>query len=415
MAEADNEFLSLSDLESELDSIPIPMFFDRNRHICYLEMMLELLPSPYQSQEINRLTLAYFVVCGLDILRSLDRVDKEGVINWVLSLQAHPQDEAELSNGQFYGFHGSRSSQFQPNDYGNAIPNCSHLASTYCALSILKTLGYDFSLLDSMSIIKSMKNLQQHDGSFMPIHSGAETDLRFVYCAAAISSILENWSGIDKEKAKEYIINCQSYDGGFGLTPSSESHGGATFCAVASLRLMGLIEDDILSKNISSCFINVPLLLDWCLQSKEVGKKNSSSDDYLSNSILKSGPLTEKLSIPSFCLAFGVTQCYFLQRQAATDGGFQGRLNKATDTCYAFWVGGVLKILGAHKFIDHEGLRKFLFTCQSQYGGFGKTPEQLPDLYHAYYGFCAFSLLEEPDLNSICTELGTTIGPVQLL
>ncbi|XP_049404470.1 geranylgeranyl transferase type-1 subunit beta [Solanum stenotomum] len=368
MAEEDNEFLSLSDLESELDSIPIPMFFDRNRHICYLEMMLELLPSPYQSQEINRLTLAYFVVCGLDILRSLDRVDKEGVINWVLSLKAHPQDEADLSNGQFYGFHGSRSSQFQPNDYGNALPNCSHLASTYCALSILKTLGYDFSLLDSMSIIKSMKNLQQHDGSFMPIHSGAETDLRFVYCAAAISSMLENWSGIDKEKAKEYIINCQSYDGGFGLTPSSESHGGATFCAVASLRLMGLIEDDILSKNVSSCFINVPLLLDWCLQ-----------------------------------------------RQAATDGGFQGRLNKATDTCYAFWVGGVLKILGAHKFIDHEGLRKFLFTCQSQYGGFGKTPEQLPDLYHAYYGFCAFSLLEEPDLNSICTELGTTIGPVQLL
>ncbi|XP_060219085.1 protein farnesyltransferase subunit beta-like isoform X2 [Lycium barbarum] len=66
--------------------------------------------------------------------------------------------------------------------------------------------------------------------------------------------------------------------------------GGATFCAVASLRLMGLIEDDILSKNVSSCFRNVPLLLDWSLK-----------------------------------------------RQATTDGGFQGRLNKATDTCYAFW------------------------------------------------------------------------------
>lgn len=74
MAEEDDAFLSLSDLESELDSIPIPMLFDRNRHICYLEMMLELLPSPYQSQEINRLTLAYFAICGLDILRSLDRV-----------------------------------------------------------------------------------------------------------------------------------------------------------------------------------------------------------------------------------------------------------------------------------------------------------------------------------------------------
>lgn len=78
--------------------------------------------------------------------------------------------------------------------------------------------------------------------------------------------MLENWSGMDKEKAKEYILNCQvcnaiallyyefsfwdyqliflvdiamvcccmyllvepllqSYDGGFGLIPGSESHG----------------------------------------------------------------------------------------------------------------------------------------------------------------------------------------------
>lgn len=48
----------------------------------------------------------------------------------------------------------------------DAIPNGSHLASTYCALSILKTLGYDFSLLDSTSILKSMKNLQQPDGRY---------------------------------------------------------------------------------------------------------------------------------------------------------------------------------------------------------------------------------------------------------
>lgn len=59
--------------------------------------------------------------------------------------------------------------------------------------------------------------------------------------------------------------------------------------------------------------------------------------------------------------------------------------------------------------------RSHFFFVVLQYGGFGKTPEQLPDLYHAYYGFCAFSLLEEPGLNSICTELGITNGPVQLL
>lgn len=43
-----------------------------------------------------------------------------------------------------------------------------------------------------------------------------------------------------------------------------------------------------------------------------------------------------------------------------------------------------------------------------QYGGFSKFPGDLPDLYHSYYGFTAFSLLEEPGLNSLCAELGMT-------
>ncbi|CAL5431333.1 unnamed protein product [Camellia sinensis] len=50
----------------------------------------------------------------------------------------------------------------------------------------------------------------------------------------------------------------------------------------------------------------------------------------------------------------------------AANGGFQGRPNKPSDTCYAFWVGGVLRILGGHKFIDEKALRQFLLTCQSQ-------------------------------------------------
>ncbi|WOG94806.1 hypothetical protein DCAR_0314103 [Daucus carota subsp. sativus] len=332
--------------------------FEREKHVYYMEMMYNLMPSHYSGQEINRLTLAYFVISGLDLLNALDRIDREGVISWVLSLQAHPQNEADLDSGQFFGFHGSRSSQFEANDNGASIPNGSHLASTYCALAILRTVGYDLSSMDSRSILKSIKNLQQPDGSFMPTHIGAETDLRFVYCATAICSMLEDWSDMDREKAKKYIISCQSYDGGFGLVPGSESHGGATYCALASLLLMGFIEDDLISKSASSCVIDVPLLLDWSLQ-----------------------------------------------RQAC-DGGFQGRANKDSDTCYAFWVGGVLKIIGAHKFIDQRASRDFLLTCQSQFGGFSKFPCQLPDLYHSYYGITAFSLLNEPGLNPLCVALG---------
>ncbi|XP_047944938.1 geranylgeranyl transferase type-1 subunit beta-like [Salvia hispanica] len=272
-----------------------------------------------------------------------------------------------ICSGQFYGFHGSRSSQFQSDNNGAAQLNGSHLASTYCALAILKTVGYDLSQIDTEVLLKSMRTLQRPNGCFMPIHTGGETDLRFVFCAAAICSMLKNWTGMDREKAKEFIRNCQSYDGGFGLIPGAESHGGATYCAVASLKLMGFLGEDSLSAEASSDVINVPLLLEWSLQ-----------------------------------------------KQAFEDGGFRGRANKATDTCYAFWVGGTLRILQADKFINEEALRGFLLTCQYKYGGFSKFPQMLPDIYHSYYGFCAFSMLREPGLNPLCVELGisaiATIG-----
>ncbi|KAK6234199.1 hypothetical protein QUC31_006605 [Theobroma cacao] len=362
-------------------SSPLP-YFDRDRHVAFLEMMYNLIPHYYQSQEINRLTLAFFTISGLHLLQALDRVDKDRVANWVLSFQAHPQSKAELKNGQFYGFHGSRTSQFPPDENGLSPYNAGHLASTYCALAILKTVGYNLLTIDKESILISMRNLQQPDGSFMPLHVGAETDLRFVYCAAAVCFMLEDWSGMDREKAKEYILNCQSYDGGFGLSPGSESHGGGTYCAVASLRLMGYIEDDLLSKNASSSIINVPLLLDWSMQAPLHS---------FAPRVISSSPLL-----------------FSLKQRQATDGGFQGRANKASDTCYAFWIGAVLRILGGYKFIDKIALRSFLLTCQSEFGGFSKYPEMQPDIYHSYYGCTAFSLLEEPGLNPLCAELGMT-------
>lgn len=49
-----------------------------------------------------------------------------------------------------------------------------------------------------------------------------------------------------------------------------------------------------------------------------------------------------------------------------------------------------------------------LFTL-NQYGGFNKFPDyRVPDLYHSYYAFSAFSLLEEPGLKPLRVELGIT-------
>ncbi|KAK8961980.1 Protein farnesyltransferase subunit beta [Platanthera guangdongensis] len=370
-----------------------PVTFDRDRHVAFLEILLERLPEDYESQEINRLTLAYFIISSLSVLDALDRVNTDQLVSWVMSFQIHARNDADLQNGlvyktsnsapvlvaysdadyagslddrrsttssgQFYGFGGSTPSNTLNNDGKVSIYNCSHLASTYCALAILKLVGYSFSNVNIDPILVSMRVLQMPNGSFIPTHNGAEADLRFVFCAAAICFMLNNWTGMDKLCAREYILKCQSYDGGFSLVPGAESHGGATYCAVAALYLMGFVEVDALSKASQPYVIDMPLLVEWSLQRQSI------------------------------------------------DGGFQGRVNKPSDTCYAFWVGAVLKLLGSYHFCNREALRIFLLSCQSKFGGFKKFPDIIyPDLYHSFYGYAALSLLEETGLKPLQVELG---------
>ena len=63
-------------------------------------------------------------------------------------------------------------------------------------------------------------------------------NVTYASCIAPVylSSILDDWSGVDKERACSYIIGCLSYDGGLALTPEgSEGQGGNTYCGIASL------------------------------------------------------------------------------------------------------------------------------------------------------------------------------------
>ncbi|KAL0896709.1 hypothetical protein Bca101_080670 [Brassica carinata] len=66
---------------------PLSENFEKDRHLVYLEMMYELLLYHYQSQVINFLTLAHFIISGLHFLGARDRVLDKGVVaNWVFVL-----------------------------------------------------------------------------------------------------------------------------------------------------------------------------------------------------------------------------------------------------------------------------------------------------------------------------------------
>ena len=168
-----------------------------------------------------------------------------------------------------------------------SIPfDSSNIAMTYTALLCLLILGDDLSRVHTEAILAGVRSLQQKDGSFVSVLEGSECDMRFVYCACCVCYILDNWSGMDVEKTTSYIVQSLSYEGAFGQGPDNEAHGGSTFCAIASLLLMGKL-DSALSKQ------QIKGLRRW-----------------------------------------------LLRRQ---DAGFNGRPNKPADTCYSFWVGASLQ------------------------------------------------------------------------
>ena len=45
------------------------------------------------------------------------------------------------------------------------------------------------------------------------------------------------------EGVREFLLRCQTSEGGFGGLPETEAHGGYTFCAVAGLSILGCLAD----------------------------------------------------------------------------------------------------------------------------------------------------------------------------
>ncbi|WAR28678.1 PGTB1-like protein [Mya arenaria] len=323
---------------------PMKDDFLRDKHVKFFVRCLQVLPGRYSSLDTSRMTIAFFALSGLDMLDALRVVEKEksSMIEWIYSLQVLPNKEG--SNSTLCGFRGS-ATLGNPFDAKKAseksIPyDGSHVAMTYTALATLLILGDDLIRVDRQAVLTALRTLQLPDGSFHPVSEPSENDMRFVYCAACVCYILDDWQGMDTDKASQYIVKSLSYEGGIGQGPDLEAHGGSTFCAVASLKLMDRLHNDLTDGQMNN-------LQRWCLF-----------------------------------------------RQLS---GFQGRPNKPVDTCYSFWVGATLQLLDCYKFVNCDCNRAYLMDTQQHItGGFSKWPSHNPDALHAYFGICGLSLMQEP-------------------
>lgn len=320
------------------------------QHVGFFLRFLGVVPKQYASLDTSRLMMVYFSLSALDVLGALGRVGPEErarIVDWVYSNQVVLV--AERNGVRCGGFLGSGFTGPQtdaPSKYHQA-----HVSMTYCALLVLAMLGDDYSRVDKDAVVEGLRALQQPDGSFQSVAFGTENDTRFVFCACAISFMMQDFRGVDVDKTAAFLLASQSYDGGFGILPNQETHSGAIYTAVASLALLGRVDD------------------------------------------------VDRESLERF----------LLMRQV---GGFNGRINKKPDTCYTFWVGGSLQMLALEHLMDRDAARPFLMSCQSAIGGFskypGKYPDAVPDILHSYYSVCGLSLLGEPGFAPIQSCVGLT-------
>ncbi|KAL6948813.1 hypothetical protein ACO0QE_001286 [Hanseniaspora vineae] len=313
--------------------------FKPQYHTPYLNFFLQhTLPPQMLALDASQPWMVYWLVNSLYIMQDGDIGDE---------LRTKIKDKLLVQSSVSPLSSSQRPAPFGP--FAGGVMQYPHLASNYAALLSL-VLCEDqeaFNKIDKDYVYEWLMGLKLADGSFETCEKCGETDTRGVYCALSIANLLGLMSEELVENSLDFLIQCQTYEGGFGGRPFEEAHGGYTFCAVASL----VIIVDYLHgcKKTLNDFIDVDMLLRWI----------SSRQD---------------------------NEAY----------GLNGRSNKLVDGCYSFWIGGTGSILEAYGYtnpIDKEKLRAYILQCcqSDEFPGLRDKPGMRSDFYHTNYvllGLC---------------------------
>ncbi|KAI1496824.1 terpenoid cyclases/protein prenyltransferase alpha-alpha toroid [Biscogniauxia marginata] len=376
---------------------------DTARHIRYWQRCFRsLLPHHYTSNDSIRLTLGYFILAALDLLSASESVpltspaDRARLRAWVLSLQH--------SHGGFCGSphhvlprRYTTRFDFDKEEEVARDPANVNIAATLFALLSLGVLAEGdgsaaFEGVDRVLTLRWLRKLQREDGSFGEVitedgYVGGGRDMRYCYIAATIRWALGGAEGygaedFDVEALVGYIRRGQTFDGGLSESSTHESHSGYAYCGVAALALLDLANPDPSARPdhyVRTGIPSIPSLIHF-LANRQFAYAGENDEDSSNH------PLPD-LSVLSASDDLS---------QSTT--GFNGRINKVADTCYAWWVSGTLSLLGQRELIDRAPARSFILEkTQHLIGGFAKHPGGPPDIYHAYMGLAALATLGGED------------------
>ncbi|KAF2071018.1 hypothetical protein CYY_007661 [Polysphondylium violaceum] len=170
----------------------------------------------YWVTEHLRMNGLYWGLTALNLMNSIDKMNKQELIDWLLSCQK--------PNGGF----------------GGNTHHDDHLLSTLSAIQILVQFD-SLDKLDIDSVVNYIVKLQQEDGSFIGDQYG-EVDTRFSFVAILALSLLGHLDKINQDKAVEFINKCKNFDGGYGSIPGAESHAGQIYTCVGALAILNRLD-----------------------------------------------------------------------------------------------------------------------------------------------------------------------------
>lgn len=337
----------------------------------------------YLARGLKRLPRSYM---------SLD-ASRPWILYWILhalellgALGREPSDEEAERIAGFL-----RRCQAPTGGFGGGPGQRAHLAPTYAGVMSLVVLGADkgFAMVDRQGMydflmsIKVLGNGPLRGGFAVTV--GGEVDTRGTYTCLAVASMLNLVTEELAEGCADFVARNQTYEGGIGAEPGNEAHGGYTYCGLAALAILGRTDA-----------VDLGALLRWATQ-----------------------------------------------RQMSVEGGFQGRTNKLVDSCYSWWVGGVMELLqryvrrpGAktktppqhggtakaspsqdrkgldskrqtpatapglpprgHTLFNARKLQEYiLMCCQEGNGGLKDKPEKWADYYHTCYSLSGLSMAQQ--------------------
>ncbi|MBA0739415.1 hypothetical protein Gogos_012692 [Gossypium gossypioides] len=118
-----------------------------------------------------------------------------------------------------------------------------HLATTYAAVNSLVTLGGDKALssINREKLYMFLRQMKDASGGFR-MHDGGEIDVRACYTAISVASLLNILDDELVQNVGNYILSCQTYEGGISGEPGSEAHGGYSFCGLATMILINEVD-----------------------------------------------------------------------------------------------------------------------------------------------------------------------------